>query len=179
VGKGTEALALFWQLKLEGMKPNSATFAGVVNSCAIIVALEEGRHAHQQIIQSGYESNVNVQNSLIDMYAKCRSMVDDWRVFNKMASHDVFSWNNMILGHLKHGQHQKALQLFPQMQQEGIKPAPNTFIGVLNACASEVALEEGRCAHEQIIQSGFESDVFVGSSLINMYTKCVSMEDAL
>jgi len=166
------------QMKLEGMKPNSSTFAGVVNSCAIIVALEEGRHANQQIIQSGYESNVNVQNSLIDMYANCSSMEDAWRVFNKMASHDVVSWNIMILGHLKHGQHQKALQLFPQMQQEGMKP-PNTFIWVLNACASEVALEEGRCAHEQIIQSGFESDVFVGSSLINMYTKCVSMEDAL
>jgi pentatricopeptide repeat protein len=166
-------------MKLEGMKPNSATFAGVVNSCAIIVALEEGRHAHQQIIQSGYESNVNVQNSLIDMYAKCRSMKDGWRVFNKMASHDVVSWNIMILGHLKYGQHQKALQLFPQMQQEGMKPPPNTFIGVLNVYASEVALEEARCAHEQIIQSGFESDVFVGSSLINMYTKCVSMQDAL
>jgi pentatricopeptide repeat protein len=88
-------------MKLEGMKPNSATFPGVVNSCAIIVALEEGRHAHQQIIQSGYESNVNVQNSLIDMYAKCRSMEGAWRVFNKMASHHVVSWNIMILGHLK------------------------------------------------------------------------------
>jgi hypothetical protein len=33
--------------------------------------------------------------------------------------------------------------------------------------------------YKQIIQSGFESNVFVGSSLINMYTKCVSMEDAL
>ncbi|CAK9878571.1 unnamed protein product [Sphagnum jensenii] len=178
-GQGHKALALFRQMQLEGMKPNSATFAGVVNACASIVALEEGRHTHQQIIRSGCESDVNVQNSLIDMYAKCGSMEDAWRVFNKMASHDVVSWNIMILGHLKRGHRQKALQLFKQMQQEGMKPALNTFVGVLNACASEVALEEGRHAHEQIIQSGFESDVFVGSSLINMYTKCGSMEDAL
>jgi pentatricopeptide repeat protein len=178
-GQGHKALALFRQMQLEGMKPNSATFAGVVNACASIVALEEGRHAHQQIIRSGCESSVNVQNSLIDMYAKCGSMEDAWRVFNKMASRDVVSWNIMILGHLKCGQRQKALQLFKQMQQEGMKPAPNTFVGVLNACASELALEEGRHAHEQIVQSGFESDVFVGSSLINMYTKCGSMEDPL
>jgi pentatricopeptide repeat protein len=96
-------------MQLEGMKPNSATFAGVVNACASIVALEEGRHAHQQIIQSGFESNVSVQNSLIDMYAKCGSMEDAWRVFNKMALHDVVSWNIMILGQLKRGQRQKAL----------------------------------------------------------------------
>ncbi len=49
---------------------------------------------------------------------------------------------------------------------------------MLNACASVVALEEGRCVHEQIIQSGQDSDVFVGNSLVDMYAKCGSMGDA-
>ncbi len=53
-----------------------------------------------------------------------------------------------------------------------------TFVGVLNACASEVGLEAGRCAHEQIIQSSCESDSVVGSSLVTMYAKCGSIEDA-
>jgi hypothetical protein len=50
-------------------------------------------------------------------------------------------------------------------------------VGVLNACASLAALEEGRHAHEQIIESCFETDVFVGSSFVDMYAKCGSMED--
>jgi hypothetical protein len=37
------------------------------------------------------------------------------------------------------------------MQQEGVQPNTVTFVGVLNACASIMALEEGRHAHEQII----------------------------
>jgi pentatricopeptide repeat protein len=41
-----------------------------------------------------------------------------------------------------------------------------------------VALEEGTCVHQQIIQSGLELDVFVGNSLVDMYAKCGSMEDA-
>jgi len=40
---------------------------------------------------------------------------------------------------------------------------------VLNACASIVAIEECTCAHEQIIQSGWDSGAFVGSSLVDMY----------
>jgi hypothetical protein len=32
-----------------------------------------------------------------------------------------------------------------------------------------IALEEGRCVHKQIIECGWDSDVFVGSSLVNMY----------
>ncbi len=60
----------------------------------------------------------------------------------------------MVLGHVKCGQRQKALELFQQMQQEGVHPRCVTFLGLLNACASMVALEKGRCAHAQIIQSG-------------------------
>jgi len=103
------------------------------------------------------------------------SMEDAWSVFNKMPSWNVITWTAVIFGHVKCGQAQKALG---EMQQEGVQPNSVTFVGLLNACASMVALEEGRCAHEQIIQSGLELDVFVGNSLVDMYAKCGSMEDA-
>ncbi len=51
-------------------------------------------------------------------------------------------------------------------------------MGVLNACASTVALEEGRYAHQQIIHSGCKSVIFVMNSLVDMYAKCGSLEDA-
>jgi len=112
------------------------------------------------------------------MYAKCGSIEDACKVFNKMPSHDVVTWNAMIFGHVKCGQEQKALELFQQMQHEGVQPDPVTFVGVLHACASVLALEEERCAHEHIIQNSCESDSFVGSSLVSKYAKCESMEDA-
>ncbi|CAK9212338.1 unnamed protein product [Sphagnum troendelagicum] len=112
------------------------------------------------------------------MYAKCGSMEDAARVFNKMPSRNAVLWNTMISGHVKCGQGHKALELFGQMQQEHVQPDPVTLVAVLNACASVAALEEGRCVHEQITQSGCESDTFVGSSLVDMYVKCRSMEDA-
>ncbi|KAH9571029.1 hypothetical protein CY35_02G072600 [Sphagnum magellanicum] len=178
-GQGSKALELFQQMQQEGVQSNPVTFVGVLNGCASMVALEEGRHAHEQIIQSGYESVAVVGNSLIDMYAKCGSIEDAKRVFNKLPSRDVVSWNVMIFGHVKYGQGQKALELFRQMQEEGVQPAPLTLVGVLNACASVVALEEGRRAHDWVIKSGWDSIVFVGNSLIDMYAKCGSLEDAL
>ncbi|KAH8944738.1 hypothetical protein BDL97_12G000400 [Sphagnum fallax] len=177
-GQGQKALELFRQMQHEGVQPNSVTFVGVLNACASIIALNKGRCVHLQIIQSGLKSNVFVGNSLIDMYAKCGSLEDACRVFNKMPSRNVVTWNAMIKGHVKCGQGQKALKLFQQMQQEGVQPNYVTFVVVLNACASVIALEEGRRVHQQIIQSGLESDVFVGSSLVDMYAKCGSIEDA-
>jgi pentatricopeptide repeat protein len=57
----------------------------------------------------------------------------------------------MIFGHVKCGEGTKALELLQQMQLDGVQPDPVTFVGMLNACASVGALEEGRCVHEQII----------------------------
>ncbi len=53
-----------------------------------------------------------VTNSLVDMYAKCGSIEDALKVFNKMPFHDVVSWNAMILGYVQFGQGQKPLELF-------------------------------------------------------------------
>ncbi len=46
-------------------------------------------------------------------------------------------------------------------------PDSVTFVGVLNACTSIVAIGEGAYAHKQIIQSGWNSNAFVGSSLVD------------
>jgi pentatricopeptide repeat protein len=139
----------------EGVKPDSVTFVGVVNACASLVALEEGRCAQKRIIQSGWDSDVFVGSSLVDMYTKCGSMEDAQRIFNKIPSRNVVTWNAMILGQVKCRQGQKSLELFQQMQQEGVQPDSVTFVGVLNASASVVALDQGRCTHELIIQSGW------------------------
>jgi hypothetical protein len=57
---------------------------GLLNACASVIVLEEGRFVHQQIIQSVLESDVFVGNSLVKMCAKCGSLEAAWIVFNKM-----------------------------------------------------------------------------------------------
>jgi len=111
------------------VSPDSFTFVQVIKACAGLRTLEDSRLVHKQLIQSGLESDVFMGNSLVDMYAKCGSMEDAWRVFNKMPSRDVITWTAMIFGHVKCGQGQKALELFWEMQQEGVQPNIVTFVG--------------------------------------------------
>ncbi len=63
-------------------------------------------------------------------------------------------------------------ELFQPMWQEGISPDKLTFVNVINTFAGLGALEDSRFVHEQLIQSGCRSDVFVGSSLVDIYAKC-------
>jgi pentatricopeptide repeat protein len=82
------------------------------------------------------------------------------------------SWNRRLAKFVKTGEYEKTMELFKQMQKKGMTPDRFTFVPVLNACAGLRALEEGRRAHELIMQTGCEADVFVGSSLVDMYAKC-------
>jgi pentatricopeptide repeat protein len=124
------------------MIPDKFTFVPVINACANLQSLEEGRYIHTQIIQKWLSQIPYVGNSLIHIYAKCGSIEDAWR-FNNMSTRDVVSWNAMILGQVKCGQGQNAFQLYQQMQFEGLEPDPTTYVGVLNSCASLGTLMKG------------------------------------
>ncbi|KAJ7570437.1 hypothetical protein O6H91_01G119900 [Diphasiastrum complanatum] len=177
-GQGEKALDLFQYMQSALVEPDMVTFIAVLGACASVCALEEGRNAHMQIVEKGYESNIIVQNCLLAMYCKCESIDDAYRVFSIMPRHDVVSWSTMLSGYAKLGQGVQALQLFGQMQQEGLKPDVAIFVAVLNACASVAALEEGRHVHAQAIRNRSEGDVEIGSCLIDMYAKCGDLEDA-
>jgi pentatricopeptide repeat protein len=90
---------------------------------------------------------------------------------------NIFAWNQKLKTYVKDRQPEKAMQLFQQMQQEGMSPEKFAFIQVMKASAGLGALENARLVHEQLIQSGCKYDVFVGSSLVDMYAKCGSIED--
>jgi pentatricopeptide repeat protein len=64
----------------------------LIRAFAGLGAFEDSRLIHEQLIQiSGCKSDVFVGTNLIDMYAKCGSIEDAWRVFNKMPSQDVIT----------------------------------------------------------------------------------------
>ena len=76
------------------------------------------------------------------MYAKCGSMDDACSVFDSMQSRNVISWNAMIAGYAQNGNGKEALELFQQMQQEGVKPNSVTFVALLNACSHAGLVDE-------------------------------------
>ncbi|KAJ7529945.1 hypothetical protein O6H91_15G072100 [Diphasiastrum complanatum] len=177
-GLGKEALALYEQMKQEGVQPNNVTFVLLLKACASVAALEQGKQLHSDIIKRGFQSDVIVGSTLVDMYAKCGCTEDARELFNNMSERDVALWTVMIAGYAQNGLGKEALALYEQMKQEGVQPDNVTFVLLLKACASLVALEQGKQLHSDIIKRGFQSDMIVGSTLVDMYAKCGCTEDA-
>uniref|UniRef100_A0A166HRE8 Pentatricopeptide repeat-containing protein n=1 Tax=Daucus carota subsp. sativus TaxID=79200 RepID=A0A166HRE8_DAUCS len=80
---------------------------------------------------------------------------------------------------------EEALELFCQLKRESVYPTHYTFGNLLTACANLADLKVGRQAHTHVLKHGFcfqsgpESNIFVGNSLIDMYMKCGSVEDGI
>ncbi|CAM6066652.1 unnamed protein product [Sphagnum tenellum] len=111
-------------------------------------------------------------------YAKQGLNQEAFKLYEQMAERNVVSWNALIAGSVQNGNYEEAFKVFQQMQQERVKPDYVTFINLLNACASPVALKQGQWVHKRIVTAGLESNIRVGNGLINMYAKCGSIKDA-
>ena len=177
-GKGTEALKLFEQMQQEGIQPDHMTYTIALSVCADLAALSIGREIHTQIDNSGIQWNIEMKNSLLNMYSKCGSMNEAQSIFDTMQSKDIISWNAMIAGYRQNGKGIEALKLFEQMQQEGIQPNHLTYTIALSICADLAALSLGREIHTQIDNSGIQWNIEMKNSLLNMYSKCGSMNEA-
>lgn len=177
-GLPKDALQLYKEMLQEGVKPDQATFVSLLDACSSQDSLAEGKKMHDDIVAKGFDSDILVSTSLVNMYSRCGSLQHAWTVFDNMTRHDVVSWNVMIDTCAQHEQGTDAFRLFGDMQQNGVMPNKVTFLNVLQACTDETGISEGNQIHSLIVISGLELDVVVATALVTMYGKCDSLEDA-
>nr|XP_043617797.1 pentatricopeptide repeat-containing protein At3g09040, mitochondrial [Erigeron canadensis]XP_043617798.1 pentatricopeptide repeat-containing protein At3g09040, mitochondrial [Erigeron canadensis]XP_043617799.1 pentatricopeptide repeat-containing protein At3g09040, mitochondrial [Erigeron canadensis] len=104
---------------------------------------------------------------------------DDARcLFDQMCNPNVVAWNVMISGHARYGFYNIAIDYFQRMISSGVKPTRPSLGSVLSAIASTFDLDGGSQVHAQATKLGLGSNVYVGSSLVNMYAKCQEMSFA-
>ncbi|KAJ9141290.1 hypothetical protein P3X46_031839 [Hevea brasiliensis] len=151
-GQSKESLDMFRMMQNMGLKPDSFTIVGVLNSCASLGVLELGEWIHSYINKNHIKADGYVGNALVDMYAKCGSIDQAFNVFQAMRCRDVYSYTAMIVGLAMHGEAKRALDIFSEMLIMGIKPDEVTFVGVLSACSHAGLVEEGRRHFEDMLR---------------------------
>ena len=115
---------------------------------------------------------------LVNFYSVCDSLRNAHLLFDRIPKSNLFLWNVLIRGYAWNGPYEAAISLYHQMLEYGLAPDNFTFPFVLKACSALSAIEEGRNIHEHAIRTGWETDVFVGAALIDMYAKCGCVRSA-
>nr|AKH05187.1 chlororespiratory reduction 4 [Monsonia marlothii] len=118
--------------------------------------------------------------SMIDGYAKSGSIEIAAAMFEKMPDRDVVACNAMMARYLQNGLFMEALTTFHYMKAEcNLIPDATTLSIVLSAIAQLGHLDEGIAIHVYIEENRVFLGGKVGVALIDMYSKCGSIENAM
>ncbi|MBA0605655.1 hypothetical protein Godav_018207 [Gossypium davidsonii] len=131
---------------------------------------------HALMIQTGHKNSVG---NLIASYARVGDILSARKVFDKLSNRRVDSWNAMILAYSRKSFPKEVLDLYRQMIMEGIKPDSTTFTMAIKACVSLMDMEMGDEIWRKAVDFGYKKDVFVASSILNLYVKCGKMDEAM
>ncbi|CAN4111563.1 unnamed protein product [Withania somnifera] len=139
--------------------------------------LDEGRRIHANIIKLGMANVLSLGNQLLQVYVKCKEIVDASKVFDEMGVRNIVTWNTLICGLrysaecFKTNGHLGFCYL-KQMLMESVSPDWVTYCGLLRIC---VGLKDGvwlgKELHCPMVKLGYDQNCFVGATLVDLYGK--------
>ncbi|XP_071702310.1 pentatricopeptide repeat-containing protein At5g16860-like [Rutidosis leptorrhynchoides] len=176
------ALQLLYKMVATGLTFTNVTFSIALVLTSSLNLVKLGKQIHSQLLRVGIH-DVVIRNSLIDMYCKCGEMEKAMIVFktssqyvNSESIDELVSLSSIICGYIQNDRLDDALKVFSFMVSEKGKVDIFTLTSIVSACADYGLLNLGQLLHTYVLKSGHEPDVFVSSSMIDMYAKCGKLQ---
>ncbi|XP_044468397.1 putative pentatricopeptide repeat-containing protein At5g59200, chloroplastic isoform X5 [Mangifera indica] len=172
----------FYQMLSYGVLPDTFAYSAIMQTSIGLECIELGRMVHAQIVIRGFHSHTFVATSLLNMYAKLRSIEDSYEVFNTMTEHNEVSWNAIISGFTLSGMHLESFDHFLRMKNEGIMVNAYTLISVSKAVGQLSDIDKGKEVQSVAVELGMESDVQVNmpwNAMISGYSQNGCSQEAL
>ncbi|KAL5999047.1 hypothetical protein ACLOJK_009997 [Asimina triloba] len=121
-------------------------------------------------------------NSMISGYALNGFIKEAWQLFNAMelseTKPNIITWNSLLTGHSAFGSHIEVLEILRRMQASGLWPNATSVTCALQAVSQSGPLLSGKEIHGYAVRNGLENDIYVGTSLVDMYAKKLRLSDA-
>ncbi|KAM0918062.1 hypothetical protein ACQ4PT_009072 [Festuca glaucescens] len=118
--------------------------------------------------------------TVISTLASLQRLEDATTLLKRMPAPSSVAWNAVISGYAQQsGSEHEVFGLYKDMKRQGQWPSRSTFASMLSAAANVTAFVEGQRVHGAAVRYGLDRNVFVGSSLINLYAKCGCIGEAM
>lgn len=167
------SIDLYMKMVGLGVEANGFTLSAVIKACSDLGELKLGKCFHGVVIKCGFELNHVIASALIDMYGRNFASGDSRQLFDELLEPDSICWTSVISAYTRNDLYKEASKFFYQMHSNsGFLPDEFTFGSLLTALANLGWLRLGKQVHAQVVSSGFGGNVFVESSLVDMYAKC-------
>ncbi|XP_018679537.2 putative pentatricopeptide repeat-containing protein At1g56570 [Musa acuminata AAA Group] len=179
MGDVSGAIDSYEKMKME-WSPSSETLTSLLSALAKSEDLRLGKWAHCHAVKAG-QIDAILHASLVDFYAKCGELEFAVQLYEEAQTKSSTLWCIMLWGFLQNGEFLETVHLFQRMQEAGFMPGKDALRVLVMACSHLGVLMWGKGIHGYLIrnntlEAGGSDDTALGTSVLNMYAKCGSID---
>lgn len=140
-----EAVEVFRSMqRQEGVNADGVTMMSIASACGHLGALDLAEWIYYYIEKNGIHLDVRLGTALIDMFSRCGDPESAMSIFDSLSNRDVSAWTAAIRAMAMAGNAKRAIELFNEMIEQGLKPDGVVFVGVLTACSHGGLVQQGK-----------------------------------
>ncbi|KAJ4833484.1 hypothetical protein Tsubulata_006649 [Turnera subulata] len=139
------------------------------------------RELHQiipQLIKHGLYNELLPQTKLVSLFCSYGLLPEAARVFDRSPHKIDPVYHSMLKGYARTNSLHDALSFFVRMLADDVSPVVYDFTYLLKLFGDHGALRTGKAIHGQLIKTGFLSNLFAMTAVVNLYAKCKVIDDA-
>ncbi|KAL3812826.1 hypothetical protein ACJIZ3_014094 [Penstemon smallii] len=138
------------------------------------------KQIHSQFIKFGLHNTQFAVSKLVEFCAisPYGDLSYALSIFNSIQNPNHVIYNTMIRGYCLSSSPNLAIHYYINMLFFGLQPNSYTFPFLLKSCGKLLKPHTGKQIHCHVFKFGLENDVYVHTSLINMYAQHGSLDDA-
>ncbi|KAL9239439.1 hypothetical protein vseg_013761 [Gypsophila vaccaria] len=175
-GDPRKAIDLYLEMKSLGLHPDLFCLNSLILACSELKLFSSGKEIHGFVLRNELDRDPFISVSLLSLYVRCDESLYARSLFDRIENKNSVSWNAMISGYSQMGSPVEAVDAFRQMGLKQFQPDEITLTSVLAACSLLSCLRLGKELHGFILRNDRSEDMFISSSIIDMYAKCGSLE---
>lgn len=172
-GYSKQALGFYSEMVSRRVRESASTFSSVISICSNCGYYREGTQVHCRVISLGFQLNLYIGSSLMDIYMHMGSDKEAFRVFDEIPKRNLIVWNLIFRWFSELGRSSELFECYHKMEMDGICPNGLSYCYLIHGCSNKRLLDEGEQLHCQVIKVGWaESHIFVANALVDFYSAC-------
>ncbi|ONK55342.1 uncharacterized protein A4U43_UnF4560 [Asparagus officinalis] len=157
---------------------DSYEYADALRSRITSCNIKEGKAVHCHAVKRGNCLDLFCRNILLDLYVKSELITDARKLFDEMPERNVVSFVTLIQGLSRSGEFFDAFQFLCRLHREGHELNQFVFTTALKLFVDWDWPQIGEYIHALVLKLCFDSNAFVGSVLIDIYSRCGTIKCA-
>ncbi|GJR96224.1 pentatricopeptide repeat-containing protein [Tanacetum coccineum] len=184
IGNFSGCLNVFRDMKAHGIKPNLGFYNTLLDAIARAKLHWEVRFIHQEMLRSGLKPGWATHAALLRAYCKARcgdaamNVYCDMKVNRMVLDNGIYSTLLSMCADV--GFVDEAVAIFEEMKRsKDCQPNSRTFSTLITILSKYGKVSKAEATLEEMLDAGFEHDIYVLTNLIQCYRKSNLVNDVV